>query len=204
AARDAERRVPFLADASAALTASLDYDVTLATVARMAVPFLADWCTVDLIEDAGVRRVALAHGDPADADLVRGATIYPADPDRRHPRTRVLRTGRSELFPVVRPAEVVSMATDPEQLRVMQAVGYRSAMIVALVAHGQILGAMTFAITASGPRYGPADLGLAEDLAHRAALAIDNARLFRSAQPARAEAEAASRAKDDLLAVLSH
>jgi signal transduction histidine kinase len=86
----------------------------------------------------------------------------------------------------------------------MQAVGYRSAMIVALVAHGQILGAMTFATTESNRRYGPADLGLAEDLAHRAALAIDNARLFRSAQYARAEAEAASRAKDDFLAVVSH
>ncbi|HLY39258.1 MAG TPA: GAF domain-containing sensor histidine kinase [Candidatus Binatia bacterium] len=204
AARDAERRFAFLADASAALTASLDYDVTLATVARMAVPFLADWCTVDLLEDAGVRRVALAYGDPSDAELVRGATIYPPDPDGRHPRTRVLRTGRSELFPVVRPTEVVAMATDPEQLRVMQAVGYRSAMIVALVAHGQILGAMTFATAESGRRYGPADLGLAEDLAHRAALAIDNARLFRSAQQARAEAEAASRAKDDFLAVVSH
>src|SRR5204862_1186925 len=108
AARDAERRFAFLADASAALTASLDYDVTLATVARMAVPFLADWCTVDLLEDAGVRRVALAYGEPANADLARGATIYPPDPDSRHPRTRVLRTGRSELFPMVRPADVAA------------------------------------------------------------------------------------------------
>src|SRR5262245_45452224 len=170
----------------------------------MAVPFLADWCTVDLVEADGVRRVGLAYGNPTKAELVGAAAVYPPDPDGRHPRTRVLRTGRSEFFPEVRPAEVALMAAHPEQLRVMQAIGYRSAMIVPLVAHAQVLGAMTFATAESGRRYGPADLGLAEDLARRAALAIDNARLFRAAQQARAEAEAASRAKDDFLAVVSH
>ncbi|HJQ85253.1 MAG TPA: GAF domain-containing sensor histidine kinase [Candidatus Binatia bacterium] len=205
AAEAAERRFAFLAEASATLTASLDYDVTLATVARQAVPFLADWCTVDLLEAAGgARRVALAYGCPTKTDLARAAEVYPPDPEARHPRTRVLRTGRSELFPDVDEAGLARIAAHPEQLRVMRAVGYKSAMIVALVAHGQTLGAMTFAITESARQYGAADLAVAEDLASRAALAIDNARLFSAAEAARADAEAASRAKDDFLAVVSH
>ncbi len=204
-AEGAERRFAFLAEASATLTASLDYDVTLANVARLAVPFLADWCTVDLVDaGGGVRRVAIAYGNPTKSELARAAEIYPPDPEGRHPRTRVLRTGVAELFAEVRTEELALAASHAEHLRVMQAVGYRSAMIVPLVAHGQTLGAMTFATAESARRYAPTDLTFAGDLARRAALAIDNARLFRAVEEARTEAVAASRAKDDFLAIVSH
>jgi signal transduction histidine kinase len=201
----AERRFAFLAEASALLTASLEYDTTLPAIARLAVPFLADWCTVDLIErDGRVRRVALAYGNPTKAELVRSAESYPDDPEGRHPRTRVLRTGRAELAPDVDEAALAEITSNPEQLRVMRALHYRSAMIVPLLAHGTVVGALTFATAESDRRYGPADLSLAEDLARRAALAIVNARLYRDAQDARGQAEAASQAKDEFLAVVSH
>jgi signal transduction histidine kinase len=195
----------FLADANAALTAALDYQETLNGLARIAVPRLADWCTVDVVEaDGAIRRVAVAHADPAKSDLARVVRNYPADPHGRHPRTGVLRTGKSWFAPQLNPAEVAGIGNDPEHRRVLLQIGYTSAMIVALAARGQTLGAMTLAMAESGRQYTQDDLGLAEDLAQRAALVVDNARLYRAAQQARAEAEAANRAKDYLLSTISH
>src|SRR5207247_300845 len=99
ASQATERRFAFLAEASSVLGASLDYDVTLTNIAKLAVPFVADWCTVDLLEPGGgVRRVALAHGNPGlRAEIVRAASGYPPDPDGTHPRTRVLASGRAAL-----------------------------------------------------------------------------------------------------------
>ena len=206
ASQGAERRFAFLAEASSVLGASLDYDATLTNIAKLAVPFVADWCTVDLLEPGGgVRRVALAHGNPPlRAEIVRAASVYPPDPEGMHPRTRVLATGRAELFPDFGGMDLARVIRDPAQLQMMREIGYRSAMIVPLAARGQTLGAVTFATTHSGRRYGAADLSLAEDLARRAALAVDNARLYRDAQQAREQAEAASQAKDEFLAVVSH
>ena len=201
----AERRFAFLAEASSVLGVTLDYEVTLRNVAALVVPFLADWCSVDVIDDDGaVRRIAVAYGDPTKAELVRATESYPPDPRGVHPRTRVLRTGRSELIAEISDEGLAATANDPEQLRVMREIGYRSAMVVPLSARGQTLGALTLATAESGRRYTAGDLALAEDLARRAALAIDNARLYRSAERARGEAEAANRAKDEFLGVVSH
>ena len=233
AAEAAEERLAFLARASALLATSLDYEATVEAVAGLAIPYLADWCSVDVVDpDGSVRRMAVTHADPAKAAIARRIAHYPPDPAGLHPRTQVLRTGRSYLAPDVTEAGLATVTRDAEQLRVMQSLGYRSAMIVALVARGQTLGALTFATAESERHYGPADVALAEQLASRAALALDNARLFRDAQQAlaaryrslveeqaarreaeqaRAEAERAQRdaesantAKDDFLAILSH
>ncbi len=197
-AEESRRRVQFLAEASEVLGASLDYDETLTSVVRLAVAFLADWCSVDMCEpDSTMRRIAVSHADPARADLVKRAMTYPPDPLGQHPRTIALRTGRSQLVPEIRQEDVATVVTDHEQLEVMRQLAYRSAMVVPLVARGETLGVLTFAITDSDRRYDATDLALAEDLARRCALAVDNARLYRAAQEA-------NRTKDRFLATLSH
>jgi PAS domain S-box-containing protein len=192
-AEAAERRAAFLSDASALLGSSLGYEATLTQLTQLAVPSVADWCTVDVLEpDGTVRRLALAHADPAKADIARAAAAYPSDPDGRHPRTRVLRTGRPILVPEVTDAGLVDVAGSAEHLAGLRALAYRSAMIVPLVARGQTLGALTLATADSGRRYGVADLRLAEELARRAGLAIDNARLYERERAARAAADCAA------------
>lgn len=197
--RGSAQRWQFLAQASIALGSSLEIDQVLRTIARLSVPALADWCSVDMIEpDGSVRRVAVTHADPTKRDIADLAATYPPDPHARHPRTTVLRTGRSVLFREVPDEGLAQIAADEAHLAALRRLAYGSAIIVAIAARGRILGALTFATTAeSGRRYGPDDLAFAEDLAHRAALAIDNARLY-------AEAQEANRLKDEFLATVSH
>src|SRR6185369_10006084 len=143
-------------------------------------------------------RVAVSHADPTKEEIVaKAAAAYPPDPLGRHPRTIALRTGRSQLVSEVTDEGLTSIATNEEQLALLRQLAYRSAMIVPLVARGETLGVMTFATTISDRRYGPSDLALAEDLARRCALAVDNARLYR-------EAQEANRTKDRFLAMVSH
>ncbi len=191
-------RWEFLARASAVLGSSLDYAETLRLLANLFVPSLADWCSVDVADgDGTIRRLAVAHADPSKREIVEQAATYPPDPTGRHPRTRVLTTGRSLLMPQVNDEDLAQGAGNPEHLRALRALAYRSAMIVPLLARGQILGAFTLATTGDGRRYGPDDLELAEEVALRAAIAIDNARLY-------GEAQDANRAKDEFLASVSH
>ena len=205
AAEAAERRAAFLAEAERLLASSLDFETTLSTLAALAVPDLADWCSVDVLEvDGSIRRIAVAHVDPMKADLARKVRGYPSDPAGRHPRTRVLRTGRAELFPDITEDGLAAVAGSPEHFEVMRQLGYRSCMIVPLVARGRSFGALTFVTAESGRRYGQVDLSLAQELAARAALAVDNARLYREAQEALTQAERANRAKDEFLATVSH
>jgi PAS domain S-box-containing protein len=202
----AEGMLGFLAEVSTVLATSLDYETTLTAIARMAVPHVADWCVVDMLEPGGsIRRLAVAHLDPTKVELgwalARG---YP--PALGDPRIalRVLRTGRSELADDVLDEVLVASARDPEHLAMLRSQGCTSSISAALAARGRTLGVVTFAMAESGRRYSKADLPLVEDLARRAALAVDNARLYREAHQAREEAEAANRAKDRFLAVLSH
>jgi PAS domain S-box-containing protein len=204
-AEAAERRAAFLAEVSAVLASSLDYDTTLRAVADLAVPFVADWCSVDVVDpDGTVRRLALAHADPAKADIARAARTYPPDPEGRHPRTYVLRTGQSLLIPTVPEAALAEIASSEEHRQALQALGYRSAMFVPLRVRGTTIGAITFATAESARTYDHDDLALAEELARRAAVAIDNARLFDAERRARAAAQAASRTKDEFLSTVSH
>jgi PAS domain S-box-containing protein len=165
----------FLAEASRQLAGSLDYEATLASAGRLAVPRLGDSCLVDLVEpDQSIRRLAVTHAEPAKEELVRELLRVAPDASGEHPIPRALRTGRPEII----------------------AGAERQLMVVPLVARDRTLGTLTFAST--GPAcYDSADLALAEDLARRAALAADNARLYE-------EAQEAVRVRDDFLARASH
>lgn len=175
----------FLADAGILLSSSLDYEVTLQNVARLAVPVLADWCFVHLLApDNSVRRVAVAHADPDDAEIAAFLQDRPPDPARPHPVYQALRSGESLLLPDLSDERLNEIAQGPEHLARLRALGARSSLVVLIPARGQILGTIHLLTSHSGRRYGPADRALAEDLARRAGLAIDNARLFQDAQAA--------------------
>ncbi|MBI4496774.1 MAG: PAS domain S-box protein, partial [Chloroflexi bacterium] len=189
-AEAAQQRLAFLTEASTLLADSLDYETTLQNVARLAVPHLADWCTVHIAEDDGaLRRVAVVHADPAQEAMLREIRRrYPLDLDRPHPVTQVLTTGRPLLYPAVPEAVLETIAQDAAYRAMIRAVGIGSVSIVPLQARGRTLGTLTLVSAAPG-RYGPADLALAEELARRAALAIDNARLYRAAEDQRRRLE---------------
>ncbi|HET7240668.1 MAG TPA: GAF domain-containing protein, partial [Gemmatimonadales bacterium] len=193
-AEDAGERLAFLAQASEVLGSSLDYTATLATVARLAVPRLADWCAVDIMDDGRLRRLAIAHTDPARVDEVwemsRRYAELPADPV-----PHAIATGQPQLVPVIPDQLLRAFARDPDHLERLRVFGLRSLLIVPLRARSRALGAITFVMAESGRQYSEADLPLAEDLARRAALAVDNARLYE-------EAEGALHARKDSLALL--
>jgi PAS domain S-box-containing protein len=207
-------RSEFLAKAGEALVASLDYEATLGTVARLAVPALADWCAVALLEPGATvsRQVAVAHVDSAKIEFVRAlGERYPTDPDATTGVPQVIRSGKSELYPEI-PRELLERAArDAEHLRMIQELKLESAMTVPLRAHERTFGAITFVHADSGRRFREDDLAFAEDFARRAALAIENAVALRETEAARvkehalrADAELASRAKDEFLATVSH
>jgi serine phosphatase RsbU (regulator of sigma subunit) len=177
-----EKRMVLLADASAVLAGGvLDYEATLRNVAELAVPEFADWCAVDILTDEGsIERVALAHVDPKKVELgKRLQEQYSPNPDDATGVANVLRTGKSELIPEITQDMIREALTDqPELLEVLFELGLTSAMTVPLIARGKTLGALSFVTSESGRHYGPADLRLAEELATRAALAVDNARLY--------------------------
>ena len=198
----------FLAEAGDALSSSLDFRATLASVARLAVPTLADWCAVDILAaDGSVERLATAHEDPDKVSLaIRLQEGYPTDPEATSSVPNVLRTGRPELYPEVTDVTLEAVARDPEHLDLLREIGFTSVIIVPMVARERTLGAVTLVSAESGRRYGESDLGLAEELARRAAMAVDNARLYEEARreiSERERAEAQVRAsRDQLEAVL--
>ena len=180
AAEAAEARARFLAEASALLDASLDHETTLMSVARLVVSEMADWCGVDVVERGGeFRSVAVAHKDPAKVEFARRITErFPPDPNAETGVPNVLRTGRSELYPEIPSDLLEQAAVDEEHLDLIRQLQLHSAMIVPMLARGRTLGAITFAGAESGRSYDENDLALAEELARRAAMAADNARLY--------------------------
>ncbi|MBD2104894.1 PAS domain S-box protein [Leptolyngbya sp. FACHB-261] len=201
----AEQTLRFLAKVSALLASSLDYETTLASVAGLALPALADYCLVDVVEENGqICRVATVHTDPDKVDLVHQLRRYPPNPNSLEGVAKVLRTGQSEIVPEVSQQLLEATTQDAEHLKLTEALGIKTYMIVPLLARNRTLGAITFVLTASDRRYSSADLALAEELTRHAAIAVDNARLYALAQRERAEAESANRLKDEFLATLSH
>jgi PAS domain S-box-containing protein len=191
-AESARRRFEFLAQASITLSTSLDYSTTLASVARLAVPHIADWCSVYIVDETGnARLLAVAHVDPEKVALAHELDRrYPFEPDAPTGVARVLRTSEPELIPHIPDELLVELAPDPVLLDTLRELGLVSAMTVPLLTRGRVLGAITFVSAESEHRYGEADLALASDLAGRAAVAVDNARLLRETQKAALEREA--------------
>ena len=181
AARVATEKLRFLAEASAALAESLDYRTTLRNVAHLAVPRLADWCVVHIAEDGALAALAVAHVDPERVAFAEELQRrYPVDPDAPYGVANVIRTGSSDLIARVPDELLVQVARDDEHLAGLRRLGLVSALVVPLAARGRVFGALSMVYAESGRHYDETDLALAEDLAHRAALAIDNANLFRA------------------------
>ena len=204
--RQAAEAEHYLAEATAILASSLDYDATLTALARLVVPRLADWCSVDLVSDGGrIERVAVAHVDPEKVQWAEEIhRRYPPRVDDPTGMPNVLRTGVAEMASEITDAMLAASIDDPEYLALLRSVGLRSAIIVPLVANERTLGALSLISAESGRRYGDSDLQLAQELGRRAALAVENARLHRASEEARAQAEAANRSKTDFLAAMSH
>jgi PAS domain S-box-containing protein len=174
----AERAQRFLADSSALLGASLEPTDVLGQVATLAVPEIADWVAVHMPGESGIELVALAHRDP---ELVKQAELLdrqmPTRADAPRGVANVLRTGKSELYPDI-PQLVPETEDERARVQHVRAFGMRSALVVPMVARGRTLGAMTLATDKSGRRFDESDLDLAEELARRCGMAVDNARLF--------------------------
>src|SRR4051812_12485045 len=178
-------RTQFLADRSALLDESLDYDETLAAVADLAVRRIADWCSIDMLDDeGGLRNVAVAHVEPEKVALARELQQrYPPDLDAPTGAANVaLRTGESELYGELSPELLERAGADAEQVKIIRDLGMTSAMVVPLRARDRVLGALTLIATDGRPNYGADDLAFAEQIAARAAIAVDNARLYREAR----------------------
>ncbi len=199
AAESRRRQAAFLADATAVLSRSLDYEGTLAAVTKLAVPEIADWCAVDMVDDAGaVQRLAVAHVDPAKVEYARALEQrYPADPHSTGGVHEVIRTGRPAMMESIPAGFVAARARDDEHGRILAELGLTSYVAVPLVSASGTIGAITFVFAESGRHYTADDLDFAQDVAARAVLAIDNALAYRRTYEA-------NRLKDEFLATLSH
>ncbi|MEH2091267.1 PAS domain S-box protein [Nostoc sp.] len=202
--KQVEEEQRFLAEASGILAASLDYETTLAGLARLAVPEIADWCLVDIICDNQlVRRLAAAHANPAKQELVEQLQNYPPDLAQTAGVAKVIRTGKSQIIHLISEEQIQGLTHNASHFKILQELNPTSGMSVPLIVRGRVLGAMTL-VSSSGRFYDTKSLMLAEELASRAAIAVDNARLYEAQQTARKAAENANRIKDEFLAVLSH
>lgn len=197
--RQAEETKRFVVEASKALGASLDRGAMLRDLARLVLPRLGDFCLFDVVAaDGGLHRVACTHADPTQQDHL--AEVFGAVPQpvpATHPVAQAIRTGASLLAPEVDEPWFQTSALSPENLQSMRGLGVRSVVTVPLTLGERRLGALTFCFAGSGRRHGPHDLALAEELARRAAFAVENGGLFE-------EAQQAALAREQVLAVVSH
>ena len=202
-AEAARSRLAFLAEASVALAASLDYATTLRRVAEWVVPSLADWCTIHILrEDGEVENLVVAHADPGKMEWARGLQQrLRVDLERRTGIAEVLRTGVPKLLDSVTAETLVGGDACRETGEALQGLDLSSAMVVPLVAQGETLGALALVADESGRHYGEEDLRFAEDLARRAAAAVSNARHYLAEELARREAERANVGKTRLQAI---
>ncbi|MDX6199010.1 MAG: hypothetical protein QOJ79_2161 [Actinomycetota bacterium] len=177
--RIATERLAFLAHASSKLGQTLDYRETLSNLAGLVVPRLADWSAVQVIEDGQLSTVAVAHVDPEKVEFAkRLQERYPSDPQATTGVPQVIRSGRSELYATLTDEQLVASAVDDEHRELILSLGIRSALCVPLTGRAGTFGAMTLIAAESGRLYDAADLSFAEDLAARAAVAVENAQAY--------------------------
>jgi PAS domain S-box-containing protein len=184
AAEAATERLGVLAEASQQLASTLDYETTLANLASLLVPRYADWYAVDVLDDSGgFRRLAVVHKDPAKAQWVETACEqYTADPDEPEGTGRVVRTGEAILYRTITDEFLSSSTRDPEHHQVLHQLGMESAMVVPLTAGGRTYGALMLVSADPDRLFDEEDLDFAKHLGRRAAVAVDNARLYRAAE----------------------
>jgi signal transduction histidine kinase/PAS domain-containing protein len=203
----------YLAEASAILAKSLDYEDTLSALARLVIPELADWCRVDMLEEDGsLRLLAVAHTDPEKVKWARElAQNYPPDMDAPQGLAGVLRSGVAEMYPEITEEMLASGTPDPQYLALLKTVQFRGVIIAPIVSNRSVLGALTLVSAESRRKYTQKDLDLAVELGHRAGMAVENARVHRAVLVAREaavqaqhEAEEANAAKSQFLAFMSH
>jgi PAS domain S-box-containing protein len=180
AERAARLRADFLARAGELLDASLDFEQTLVNVANIAVPEIADWCSVSTVDESGaLRQVAVAHADPAKLELARELTErFPPDPNEPTGPLAVVQSGTTSYVPVITDDMLMAGLTHPEQLALVRRLELSSLIIAPMTARGRTFGALTLVGAESGRHFASADVQLAEELARRAAVAIENARLY--------------------------
>ncbi len=192
-----EEALRLLAEANSVLAASLDPDAILHAVARLAIPQLADYCVIDVIEGGVPRRVA-AHAIPSHEERIQQALAYSPDLSREHhPIARAIRTGEVQVLPELTPETLAAVSLSPEHREFLVSFGIRSLLAVPLVARGKTLGSISLMFGVSGRGYRAWEMALAEELARRVALAMDNLHLYH-------DARLAVRARDQVLAVVSH
>jgi PAS domain S-box-containing protein len=196
----AEQRAAFLVEASGLLTGSLDYEATLKAITNLAVPTIADWCAVDIVSGSGgtLERLAAAHADPGKAEAVRTVRECYEDPTSPYSVGMVVRNGTPAMVSHISDEMLVQAARgDEECVGLLRTLGLVSYIGVPLVAHGRTFGAISLVSAQSGRHYTDDDLHFAEELAYRAAIAIDNIKAYK-------EVEFANRLKDEFLATFSH
>lgn len=194
-----EGNLTYLAEASRILSSSLDYQTTLNTIAKLAVPHIADWCAIDLINESGeLKQVVVAHKDPRKIQWAKKLRAK-QPPDMSAPRgvPNVLRTGQPELYPEFTDEFLRMTSKTEEQYKLVKSIGFTSAMIVPLFSQGKPIGAITFVTAETSRNYNEADLIMAKELATRASVAIENARLYKGSQDA-------ITMRDDFISVASH
>lgn len=194
-----EENLKFLSHASELLSSSLDYNKTLTTIAQLAVPQIADWCTIDMLTKAGEPELlVVAHKDPekvAWGEQLREES--PIDMDAPTGLGNVIKTGKPEFYPLITDEMLAASAKSQKELKLWRSIGFTSVIIVPLRSGDKTIGAITFVTTESRKRYTESDLHMAEELARRASLAIENADLYQEAQDA-------IRMRDEFIALASH
>jgi len=193
-----ENNLRYLAEASRILSSSLDYETTLNTIAKLAVPQIADWCAIDILEEGTVKQVAVAHKDPKKVKWAKQLRkVNPVDLNQATGTAKVLRTGEPEFYPVITDEMLVKSARSKDQLKLVRQLEFKSAMIVPISTKDKPIGTITFVTTETNRHYTDADLLMARELATRASVAIENASLYRGSQ------EAIS-IRDEFISVASH
>ncbi len=194
-----EQNLQFLARASMLLSSSLDFAIIWDHLVNLAVPFIADWCSVDIVNEQGVLEVAaIKHIDPAKVALIREyRQLYPISMSDTSGTPELIRTKQPQFLPEIPDAFLVAAARSPRELEIMRGLGATSSLNVPLVVRGKGVGGIAFVTSESRKRLTEADVAMAEELARHASLALENALLYQEARQAIA-------LRDDFIVVASH